>query len=230
MLLGTLLACKQGGGADEKKDEAERTVSPAKASATAVKVDDGIPAPTKADPLPFAVGQWTKHRLTDNQGTTSEITYSIIGEEAGALWIEMFNEGRGRPETVVQFLIAVPDRWKPDTVDIRRVKMKVGGRVQELSGPMMATIRKQYGHVVSQMTVPKLDGMPQETVKVQAGKFRGCYKHRVQQELFGIKVDVTSWHHPAVPLNAMVEMKGVSDATHMELVAYGTSGAKSRLK
>jgi hypothetical protein len=230
VLLGALLACKQGGGGGGKEESTTRAADQAKASASAAPAEAGVPAPTKADPLPFAVGQWTKHRLTDGKNPPSELTYSIIEEEAGALWIEAVNEAPGRPPTVIQFLVTVPDRWKPEGVEIRRVKMKVGDRIQELSGPMLSTIRKQYGHIVSKMTMPKLEGLPQETIEVEAGKFRGCYKHRVKEEFLGFKTDVVAWHHPAVPLNAMVEMKGVNDSTHMELLAYGVEGAKSRLK
>jgi hypothetical protein len=230
VLLGALLACKQVGGGSEEQEPTERAAGTAEAAPAPAPAVDGVPAPSRADPLPLAVGQWTKHRLTDGKTPPSELTYSIIGEEAGALWIEMVNEAKGRPPMVVQFLIAVPDRWKPESVEIRRVKMKVGSQIQELGGPMMSTLRQQYRHVVSKITIPKLEGMPQETVEVEAGKFNGCYKQRVQEEVFGYKTDVMTWHHPAVPINAVVEMKGVSDGTHMELLAYGTKGAKSHLE
>ena len=51
-----------------------------------------FPAPAVFAPRPMAVGQWTMHKMLDDKGQPSFMTYKIVGEEAGAFWIEVVRE------------------------------------------------------------------------------------------------------------------------------------------
>ena len=225
-----LLGCKQFATDGSTAKSSTPQSSAARAGTETPAARDGVPAPTSATFMPHAVGQWIKHRLTDAQGHTSELTYSILSKEGNAFWVEMDNVAPGRKDTVFQFLLEIPDLQKPETLKIHRVKMKMNGRVQELSGPMLSMIQQQYGAVVRQLAIPKIDTNAQATVQVPAGKFHGCYKQEGRTSVMGIEVDSVTYFHPSVPINAVVRMTSRRDKTEMVLLAYGTTGAQSRLE
>src|SRR5436305_2008810 len=66
-----------------------------------------VPGPTAGlyAPMPFAVGQWTQYKMTNDKNEPSFLTYKIIGQEGDAVWLEMVNDTyHGR--TIQKMLVA----------------------------------------------------------------------------------------------------------------------------
>ena len=95
------------------------------------------PAPGMFAPMPFAVGQWTQYKMTDDKGQPSFITQKIIGQEADAVWLESVNEGY-TGKTITKMLVAFGSRMDPNQVEIRAVWMKdARGNVNEIPPPVI---------------------------------------------------------------------------------------------
>jgi hypothetical protein len=183
-------------------------------------------APTGFAPMPFQTGQWTTHKLIDQDGRPSFMTYKIIGEDSGAFWLETVNVGyTGR--TITKILVAIANRMDIGTVDIRAAMFKDSkGRVTSFDGPMLALMRSTYKSVVSTLVV-SWQGLPQDDAIVPAGKFAGCFKGRTDAAWGPWSASSLSWSHPVVPLSGLVKSQGIDRPNAMELVAFGLSGAQS---
>jgi hypothetical protein len=184
------------------------------------------PAPTGFAPLPFQAGQWTQHKMIDDNGNPSFLTYKIVGEDAGAFWIETVTESySGR--TMLKMLLAIPNRMDPNSVDIRAVSIKDrSGHVQSLDGPMLALMRSTFKGTVSTLIL-SWQGLPQEDATVAAGTFVGCFKARSDATWGPWHSASASWSHAAVPLSGLVKSQGIDKPHSMELVAFGLTGAVS---
>ena len=185
-----------------------------------------FPAPTGFVPMPLAAGQWTQHKLVNEKGEPSFITYKILRQDGDAFVIETVFEGY-TGKTMQQMVVAFGSRTDPSQIEIRGFKMKDHkGHVNELPSGVMPMMQSMYKSAVS-MLVVNWQGMPQEDATVPAGRFTGCYRVRTDAQWAGFRSVSDSWSHPAVPLSGMVRSKGVDKPTTMELVAFGTSGAAS---
>lgn len=187
-----------------------------------------FPMPLSLTPKPIVVGQWTQHKLVNEKGQPSLLTYKIVGEEAGAYWVEVANESY-YGKTVNKILLAVGDRMNPSTMEVRAVKMKdKQGKVTELQGPMIQLMKSMYQSSVNMLAVSWV-GLPHESVNVVAGSFGGCFK-AVTDASWGIwRSSATTWMHPTVPISGLVKSVGISQPTTMELVGFGDSGATSEI-
>ena len=96
------------------------------------------------EPMPFAAGQWTRHKLVDDKGQPSFMTYKVLAQEGDAFWLEIVTEAyTGR--TMMKMLLAIPNRIDPNSIDIRAVAIKdKNGRVTNLDGPMLSLLRSSY--------------------------------------------------------------------------------------
>lgn len=240
--LAPLLVALLGCGISEKLKEmgGEATAEPAgSASASAAAAasaapagsaaDGTVAAPTTTKPPELAVGQWATYRVTDKAGKQSEARWAVVGEEEGALWLEV---EMNSPKTIVmQMLLKIADRTKPDSVDIRKVKMKIPGRgVQTLSGSMLKMTNKSYSGFAKGLEVPRFETMEQEDITVPAGTFKQAYVHTDSTELMGLTAKSKLWNHPAVPITTMVKLESKDSSRQVwELKAYGMTGAKSKL-
>jgi hypothetical protein len=185
-----------------------------------------FPAPSGFVPMPLGAGQWTQHKLTNDKGEPSFITYKILRQEGDAFVIEMVHEGY-TGKSVQQMTVAFGNRMDPAQIEVRTMKMKdTKGRVNELPPSVMPMMQSLYKSAVS-MLVVNWQGMPQEDASVPAGNFSGCYRVRTDAQWAGFRSVSDSWSHPSVPLSGMVKSKGVDKPTTMELVAFGLSGAVS---
>jgi hypothetical protein len=184
------------------------------------------PAPGVFAPMPFAVGQWTQYKMTNEKGEPSFLTYKIIGQEGDAVWLEVVNETyTGR--TMQKMLVAFGNRMDPNTVEIRAVSTKdAKGRVQEMPPPVISMLQSTYRGAVS-MLIINWQGLPQESATVPAGRFDGCFKARTDAQWGPWRSVADSWSHPAVPLSGAVRSQGVDHPFVMELAAFGASGAVS---
>lgn len=235
-VLLALLACdavkNRLSGDDENQGKASAEAS-ASAAAPKAPAGDVVPAP-KTNELPqLAVGQWTKHELTDKAGKKSTLTYKVVGKRGDdQYWLEVATQ----PGTVMQILLKLKDRHDPKSSDIRVVRIRMpGGRVRELKGPVLDMTRAKYKEMIGNIFVPSLEGLPREKVTVPAGTFEGCFVHSQQVTMFGISAHSKIHNHPAVPITGMVRSEPVKDgrnqttATTVVLVDYGMTGAKSEL-
>ena len=188
----------------------------------------GFPAPAGLAPKPIVVGQWTQHKLVSEKGELSLITYKIVGEEAGAYWVEVANESY-YGKTVTKLLLAVGDRTSPSTMEIRAVKTKdKNGKVTELQGPMIQLMRSLWQGSVNMLAV-SWQGLPQENLIVVAGNFTLCFKARTDASWGAWHTAATSWMHPSVPISGLVKSVGIDKPSTMELVGFGELGAASEI-
>jgi hypothetical protein len=187
-----------------------------------------FPAPSGLAPKPIVVGQWTQHKLTNEKGEVSLLTYKVVGVEGDAVWIEMANEGY-YGKTVTKILLAIGDRMSPSTMEIRAVKMKdKNGKLTELQGPMIQLMRSLWQGSVNMLAV-SWQGLPQENMAVIAGNFILCFKARTDASWGAWRSVSTTWMHPAVPLSGLVKSVGVDKPVTMELVGFGETGAVSEI-
>jgi hypothetical protein len=204
------------------KADIDKRVSVLQAGTNAVPA----PAPGMFAPMPFAVGQWTQYKLTNDKGEPSFLTYKVTGQDGNAVWLEIVNETySGR--TVQKMLVAFGNRMDPGQVEIRAVSTKdAKGNVQEMPPPVISLMQSTYRGVLSTMII-NWQGLPQESATVPAGRFDGCYKARTDAQWGPWRSVADSWSHPAVPLSGAVRSQGVDHPFTMELAAFGTSGATS---
>jgi hypothetical protein len=183
-------------------------------------------APTGFVPLPFAAGQWTRHKLVDEKGQPSFLTYKVLSQEGDAFWMEIVTDQyTGR--TMMKILLAIPDRTNPSSIDVRSVSIKdKNGHVTTLDGPMLSFLRSTYQSALSTLVL-SWQGLPQEDASVPAGTFAGCFRARTDATWGPWHSASTSWSHAAVPLSGLVKSQGIDKPTTMELVDFGLSGAVS---
>ena len=187
-----------------------------------------FPLPAGLDPKPMAVGQWTQHKMVGEKGQPSLVTYKIVGEDAGAYWIEIADESY-HGKTVTKVLMAVGDRSNPATMEIRAVKRKdPKGQVTLLQGPMIQSTKSVFQSSINMLAVT-WQGLPRETASVTAGTFGGCFKAMTDASWGAWHSTAMSWMHPAVPISGLVKSVGISRPTSMELVGFGDSGATSEI-
>ena len=216
-----LAACGPGIDSAAKADIDQRIAVMAPSGAA-------FPAPAALVPKPFAVGQWTQHKMVSENGQPSLLTYKIVGEEAGAYWVEVAHESY-YGKTVNKILLAMGDRSNPATMEFRAVKMKdKQGKVTELQGPMIQLMKSAYQSSVNMLAV-SWQGLPQESVGVVAGNFAACFKAMTDASWGAWRSTATSWMHPSVPISGLVKSVGISHPTTMELVGFGDSGATSEI-
>jgi hypothetical protein len=185
-----------------------------------------FPAPTGFVPMPFAPGQWTRHKLVDDQGQPSFVTYKVLAQEGDAFWLEVVTDAySGR--TIMKMLLAIPNRMDPASIDIRAVSLKDrNGHVTNIDGAVLQMLRGSYQGAVSTL-VMSWQGLPQEDASVPAGTFAGCFRARTDASWGPWHSANSSWSHAAVPLSGLVKSQGIDKPTSMELVEFGLSGAAS---
>jgi hypothetical protein len=185
-------------------------------------------APTSAEPLPVTVGQWSRYEVTDDKGKPGFLSYSVVGEEAGAHWIEVIQETYAN-RIVSLMLIDLGDRRNPDTISVKRLKQKVGNHApNETPAAMLGLLKSTWKPLVDGLIVDWRQ-KPQESAEVPAGQFEACYKVQATVSFGGKSWTTDVWSHPAVPINGAVKTHGVDKPNSMQLVEFGLTGAKSEL-
>ena len=186
------------------------------------------PSPGVFAPVPFAVGQWTQYKMTNDKNEPSFLTYKVVGQDGDAVWLEMVNESY-TGKTIQKMLVAFGNRMDPSQVQIRAVTTKdAKGNVQEMPPPVVSMMQSTYRSAIS-MLIINWQGLPQESAAVPAGRFDGCFKARTDAQWGPWRSVADSWSHPAVPLSGAVRSQGVDRPFTMELTAFGASGAVSEM-
>ena len=186
------------------------------------------PAPRSFLPMAFAVGQWTQHRMLDEENQPSLLTYKRVGEENGGTWIETVTETyRGRQ--VMKMLVEQLGGRNPGLMQIRAVKIKDRkGEVTEMDPNVLPVAQALYRNALSTLSLG-WEGKPQEDVQVAAGTFAGCYKVQANASWGPWQGASVSWSHPAVPLSGLVRSRRLDKRGTLELVNFGEQGAQSEL-
>ena len=184
-------------------------------------------APASFEPMPLAVGQWARYKMVDEEGRPSIATYKIVGEEAGAHWIE-FEQKSYYGENITLMLANLGNRRNPDTIEIHRMKTKSDGTVQEQPPQVLGLMKSMWKPLLSNLVI-HWERLPQQSATVPAGKFASCYKQRTTVSLVGISRTSDTWAHPEVPMSGTVKSVGVDKPFTMELIAFGLTGATSSI-
>jgi len=228
LVLSALFACSSIERLRGKKAPAADSASPAE-SAAAAATPVVVPAPKAPKVLDLAVGQWTRHAIIESNGRRSTLTYKVVAKEGAAYWLEVVT-GAANAGTVIQILLELKERYKPEDSQILAARVKMpNGFVKDIRGKMLDASKEAYKKALRQVFVPDLSTMQQETVVVPAGTFERCYRHTETTSFGGMEVSSTLWQHPAVPITALVKSVSVDGGTTLELVAFGMEGAKSAM-
>jgi hypothetical protein len=226
LVLSTVLSCNSIERLRGKKPPAADSAA---AAGSAAFEPVTVPPPKTPKVLDLAVGQWTRHTITESNGNRSSLTYKVIAKEGGAYWLEVVT-GAPNAGAVIQILLELKERYKPENSQILAARVKMPkGFVKDIRGPMLDASKEAYKKALRQVFVPDLAAMQKETVTVPAGKFEQCYRHTETTSFAGMEVSSTLWQHPAVPITALVKSVSVDGGTTVELVAFGTVGARSSM-
>ena len=201
------------------KSEIERRVAGLRPGST------DYPASDAAEPMPLAVGQWIELKMVDSEHRPGFMTYKIVGQEGDAFWIETANlTYTGKHE--VRMLVNFGDRKNLESVAVQSFKIRQDGDIQEYPPGLLGMMKSVWKPLVRSFII-QWTNLPQEDAKTPAGSFASCYKQRTTASFGPYEQTSDVWSHPAVPINGLVRSEGVDKPTSIELVAFGTAGAKS---
>lgn len=220
-------------GCETKAPSDSPVTPPEKPAANATAAGKkSFPAAAKFDVVPPAVGQWVRMLVITKGLPPAQTFVRIVGKEGDAFWYEI-ESNTPNGTTVIQFLMDEASRANFSKGAIKKLKMKVGlAPVQEFSGPALAAASAVMDSYVSLIGKPNLDKAERADVTVNAGEFKGCYVHEIDQSVMGVSMKVKSWNHPAVPINGFVRSEGDANGsdTTTELFEMHMEGAKSALQ
>ncbi|MEM9067907.1 MAG: hypothetical protein AAGE52_05350 [Myxococcota bacterium] len=178
-----------------------------------------------AAPLPVAIGQWVRYRVTWREGARSGTEYRVVDREDDTWWIEM-SDRRGRQTRHVRM------RVRPGTGgrshELLSLTFKTGSEVREIPSRLLGMHQGQMQTWLAMLFPMDWEGRPQEDVTVRAGLFHGSFRGEQTLDFNGQQVTAEVWHHPEVPLTGMVKFVDRASGGHtLELDAFGTEGARS---
>ena len=190
--------------------------------------DNVYEAPQTTTPLPMAVGQWASYKAMDKEGNPALMTYKIVGEDAGAFWIETVRETYHEKQ-VTLLLISLGKGNSLDDVEVRAMKQKVDDHSPtEFPAAMLGLMKALWKPLVENMVVD-WQGNDQDDARVPAGVFSKCYQAYSTVSLFGSTEKTRIWSHPVVPMGGTVRSQSVDSTMSMVLLEFGLSGAKSEI-
>ena len=182
--------------------------------------------------MPYAVGQYVVYGITDEDGRSVYRT-AIVGREGDAWIIEtttLSPTGENTMQAAVTGLDKVQESMDPELVDIKWIKMKSGdSEVQKIDGMVLGMMKGTYRKALTGLVINIQPEGGTAAVRVPAGTFNGATKATAEVESsFGDFISVGYWH-PSVPLNGMVQSTNEEENTTMELIEFGTTGAKATI-
>jgi len=179
-------------------------------------------------PMAFVVGQWTQHRLTDDKGRASLVTYKLVGQESGGYWLEIVTESyQGRE--AAKLLVALLSGRDPAGMEIRALKIKKGrGAPVDVDPGAVLEARARYRASLDLLAM-SIEGQEKDDVRVPAGHFIGCFSVQTPGPWGPWQTSSVVCSHPSVPLSGVVRAAPVDKTGLMELVGFGATGAESEL-
>jgi len=227
-LIAVLAGCGPGIDSVTRADVARRAASLGQSPLE-------VPAPIRSEPRPFAVGQWTQHKVVDFRGEPKFLTSKIVAREGDALWFETVLESEVG-KLITKLLVFVGDRHDPSSIKVLagRVRFR-NDDVVEIPPSKLASYGSLF-HVVASW-----EGQAQQDAVVPAGTFRSCFKGKNVWERWVVGASSFAWSHPAVPISGLVRAEPIEDpqpwyrerrseiAKWTVLVGFGETGATSEL-
>jgi len=190
--------------------------------------DNVYEAPQSTTPLPLAVGQWTRYKMMDKKGNPALVTYKVVGEEAGAFWLEMVRETYYEKQ-ITQLLVSLGNGRTLDDVDVRMMKQKTDDHSPtEFPGTVLGLMKPLWKPMLENMVVD-WQNKEQDDARVPAGVFNKCYQAYSTFSLLGSTEKMRTWSHPVVPLGGNVRSQSVDSTMSMVLLEFGLTGATSEL-
>jgi hypothetical protein len=183
--------------------------------------------PYDSNPKPLAPGQWWRGILKTPE-SEAIVTYKIVGQKGDALWIEIDDEDATGKRTRA-LLVRWPHREKlRDAVLLSAKLPDERGNLNELQGLSLDAMRSRLLPWLAVFERAE-DHHPQEDIGVRGGTFQRCYRRDVDARVGPVRLRGTGWWHTAVPVTGVVMLKGNDPDTHLELVDFGNTGARSDL-
>jgi hypothetical protein len=179
------------------------------------------PGASGAAPLPLAVGQWSRYRITRPGQAPSTFTYKVVGGGGNSPDFEIV-VGSPAERKIIRMGVSFTDRHNASTWTVRSASVQLGpGKAITL--PPAA--RKSVDQILAGATIasPPFQG-PREDCSAPAGKFSQCIKTASTTRVLNKTMNTKQWLHSAVPIVSAVRSEQ-DDGAVMELEAYGTSGA-----
>lgn len=204
---------------DAYKRDIDRRLAGLRAADTSYPAVDGF------EPMPLAAGQWIQFKFVNDKKEPSFVKYSVVAQEGSSYWFEITQENYYH-RTDTRMLVAIGDRKDPATYDVRAFAMKTDGKLQDYPPGMLGLFSSLYKPIVKNLVVD-WNNMPREDTRALAGEFHGCFKHRAEVSFGPYHQTSDGWSHPSVPINGLVRSVGVDKPITMELVAFGSDGARS---
>jgi hypothetical protein len=190
--------------------------------------DNVYDAPQSSEPLPLAVGQWTRYKMMDKEGNPSLMTYKVVGEEGGAFWLETVRETYYEKQ-VTLLLVNLGKGHNLDDVEVRAMKQKTDDHSPtEFPAPVLSLTKALWKPMLENMVVD-WQGKEQDDARVPAGVFSKCYQAYSTVSFLGKSETTRSWSHPVVPLGGNVRSQSVDSTMSMVLLEFGLTGATSEL-
>ena len=177
-------------------------------------------------PMAFVIGQWTEHRITDDKGRVSLVTYKLVGQDNGAYWIETVTESYEGREAV-KMLVALLSGRDPAGMEIRAIRIKKGkGAPVDVDPGSLLEVRTHYRAALDLLAMT-IETEDKDDARVPAGHFIGCYKVETPGAWGPWPTASVVCSHPSVPLSGVVRATPVGKMGLMELVNFGVTGAES---
>jgi hypothetical protein len=177
-------------------------------------------------PMAFVVGQWTEHRITDEKGKATLVTYKLVGQENDGYWLEVITESYEGREAV-KMLVALLTGRDPAGMEIRALRIKKGRAAPvDVDPGALLDVRPRYRAALDLLAMA-VEGQDKDDMRVPAGHFIGCYKVETPGPWGPWQVPSVVCSHPSVPLSGVVRATPVGKAGLMELVNFGVTGAES---
>jgi hypothetical protein len=185
-----------------------------------------MPDPPPGMTIQPRVGAWVKYATRPKAEPPGTLTWSVVERPEPTNYMIELEMAQGPQRFLTRADAIIVDLRDPDGNDFKSFQFKVPGQAAvRLPGMLKSQIEESVASLFRIANPTRIEGAPQETVKVKAGTFEGCYKIRGPGVAFGVKQTATHWVHPSVPLPGIV--KSVAAAGEMELDSYALSGAKS---
>jgi hypothetical protein len=209
------MACGPGGANVKLKNQVDSELARTPGPRNVDEVSSG-------HPVPLAVGQWIKYRMTDKKGEPSVYTYKIVGREGRALWLEY---------SMVSYYNSIEYRMlmemnpaSPHDSNIRKVIARFDGEeIIEYDDSVIQLTQSMYNNIIESFFM-EWDTSMKRDISVAAGTFSGCDRI-VSSFRLGNQNLNAAFVHSEVPISGIVKFEG--DSMKMELLSYGLTGAVS---
>jgi hypothetical protein len=191
--------------------------------------EETYPPSESYSPMAFIVGQWTEHRITDDKGRASLVTYKLVGQESGAFWLEIVSETPNGREAA-KLLVAMLAGRDPAGMEIRALRIKKGSKDTlpvDVDPGTLPEVRKKYRRSLDLFAITVEGNEEKDDVRVPAGHFIGCYRVETPSAWGPWPVPADVCTHPTVPLSGVVRATPSGAAGLVELVRFGVTGAES---